>query len=610
MGIIKVLSAELAGRIAAGEVIERPASVVKELVENAIDAGATRIRVMAEKGGQRLIQVVDNGCGMDRQDALLCLEAHATSKITPDGDVGQIQTLGFRGEAMPSIASVTRFLLQTRPGGELAGTEVRVNYGAIESVSDCGCAPGTVVKAEFLFGNLPARRKFLKGASTEDAQIEETMLLLALSKPAIAFELFLNQRQVLRADGAQDLAARALMLLGKDAFESMLPMDYREGEMRVYGFVSQPGYTRSNRREQRVVINGRGAAADTVYYALRDAYADLVCKGRYPGAIVYIDLPPDQVDVNVHPAKREVRFRDPVRVAALIAAAVRSSLRRLPGLASAAVAVPVAADVTSSAAAVPVVSVPAEIELPLIQPGLPMPVPLARSGRAADFSAAGGSAPAPSPEPSRSPALPLPIAEAEAAPVASAEVAALRLLGMMGRRYLLAEGENGVIVIDIRAAHQRIVFERLLANLSRAQAPQQQLLMPVTLNLSPEEGKFLHGRMEQFKAMGFSLDHFGGSTYLLSAVPGNLPDENYGVVIRDVIDDLRHSAPGERQSTLSLAQAASRCAVRAETVLGVDDQQRLLRDLVACEMPYTCPSGRPTMIHLTWNELGRRFRQG
>lgn len=605
MGSIKVLSAELAGRIAAGEVIERPASVVKELVENSIDAGATRIRVMAEKGGQRLIQVIDNGCGMDRQDALLCLEAHATSKITPDGDVGQIRTLGFRGEAMPSIASVTRFLLQTRPGVELGGTEVRVNYGAIEAVSDCGCAPGTLVKAEFLFGNLPARRKFLKGASTEDAQIEEAMLLLALSKPAIAFELFLNQRQVLRADGAQDIAARALMLLGRDAFEAMLPMDYREGDMHVCGFVSQPGYTRSNRREQRVVINGRGASADTVYYALRDAYADLVCKGRYPGAIVYIDLPPDQVDVNVHPAKREVRFRDPVRVSSLIAAAVRSSLRRLPGLIS-----PTGAtSVSAFGAAVTMPAMPAEVVLPPIQPGLPLPVPPARTERASDgrVAAVTASVPGSLSLPAESPREP----ESWSSPESSlpAGGAGLRLLGMLGRRYVLAEGENGVIVIDIRAAHQRILFERLLANLRRAQVPQQQLLIPVTLNLSPEEGKYLHGRLEQFKAMGFSLDHFGGSTYLLSAVPGNLPDENYAVVIRDVIDDLRHSPPGERQSTLSLVQAASRCAVRAETVLGADDQQRLLRDLVACEMPYTCPSGRPTMIHLTWNELARRFRQ-
>ncbi|MBP5301163.1 MAG: DNA mismatch repair endonuclease MutL, partial [Victivallales bacterium] len=332
MGIIKVLPAEVAGRIAAGEVIERPASVIKELVENSIDAGATRIRVVTEQGGQKLIQVVDNGKGMDREDAIMCLAAHATSKISREGDVGQIATLGFRGEALPSISSVSRFELQTRQAEQLTGTEVIVNNGVIQDVRDCGCAPGTSIKVAWLFGNLPARRKFLKGPATEDDHIQEMLLLLALSRPEIAFELLQNGRSVIRVPANGDLGQRIQLLLGKDAFAAMLPVDYAEDGVRVRGFISKPGFTRSSRRDQRVVVNGRAASAETVFFAIREAYGNLVMKGRYPGVVLYIDLAPDRVDVNVNPAKREVRFREPMRVARVVGTALRAALRGLSGL--------------------------------------------------------------------------------------------------------------------------------------------------------------------------------------------------------------------------------------------------------------------------------------
>ncbi|MDD2478190.1 MAG: DNA mismatch repair endonuclease MutL, partial [Candidatus ainarchaeum sp.] len=331
MSIIRVLPAEIVGRIAAGEVIERPASVVKELVENAIDAGATRIRVNAEQGGQRMIQVIDNGCGMDRDDALLCLETHATSKITRDGDVGQIHTLGFRGEALPSIASVSRFLLQTRQADNVTGTEVTVDFGTIRDVRECGCAPGTNIRVGQLFANLPARRRFLKGPDTEDGHIEEMLLMLALSRPELSLTLTLNGREQLRANACTQLGERVAMLLGQDTFAAMLPVDYEENGVFVRGFVSRPGFTRSSRREQRVFINGRAAAAETVYFAIRDAFDTLVMKGRYPGAVLYIDLAPERVDVNIHPAKREVRFRDPRETGNIIAAAIRRALRSMPG---------------------------------------------------------------------------------------------------------------------------------------------------------------------------------------------------------------------------------------------------------------------------------------
>ena len=310
MGNIHIMPPDVVGRIAAGEVVERPASVLKELVENSIDARATTIRINVEQGGHKLVQVIDNGCGMDRADALLCLEAHATSKISCNGDVGHIATLGFRGEAIPSIASVSRFDLQTRRAEDAVGTEVVVDYGIIRDQRDCGCAPGTNIRVQQLFGNLPARRKFLKGPETEEGYIEEMVRLLALARPEVTISLFLNGREAMRSNATNDIGQRVASILGRDTFASMLPVEYSENEVKVRGYVTTPGFTRSSKRDQRIIINGRAASADTVYFAIRDSYDSLVMKGRYPGAVLYIDLPADRVDVNVHPTKREVRFRE------------------------------------------------------------------------------------------------------------------------------------------------------------------------------------------------------------------------------------------------------------------------------------------------------------
>ncbi|MBQ9368128.1 MAG: DNA mismatch repair endonuclease MutL, partial [Victivallales bacterium] len=323
MGNIHIMSSDVVGRIAAGEVVERPASVLKELVENSIDAGATTIRINIEKGGHKLIQVIDNGCGMDRSDALLCLETHATSKITDGGDVGRISTLGFRGEAIPSIASVSRFNLQTRRREDEVGTEVVVEFGKIRDAQDCGCAPGTNIRVAQLFANMPARRKFLKGPDTEDGYIEEMVRLLALARPDVTLVLYLNGRETIRANATSDIGQRVAAVLGKDMFASMIPLDYTEQGIAVRGYVTLPGFTRSSRRDQRVIINGRAASADSIFYAIRDAYASLIMKGRYPGAVIYLEMPPDMVDVNVHPTKREVRFREGRLVEQIVGAAIR-----------------------------------------------------------------------------------------------------------------------------------------------------------------------------------------------------------------------------------------------------------------------------------------------
>ncbi|MBQ7177818.1 MAG: DNA mismatch repair endonuclease MutL [Victivallales bacterium] len=274
------MSSELVSRIAAGEVVERPASVVKELVENSIDAGATAIRINVEQGGRKLIQVVDNGCGMDRTDAMLCLETHATSKLTVNGDVGQISTLGFRGEALPSIAAVSRFILQTRREEDTVGTEVVVDYGQIRDARDCGCAPGTNIRVSQLFANLPALQKFMRGPETEDGYIEEIVRMLALARPDISFTLYTNTRETLRVNAVNNIGMRVAAVLGRETFAAMLPIDYTEDDIHVTGFITNPGYTRSSRREQRAIVNGRAASADTIFFAIREAFDNLVMKGR------------------------------------------------------------------------------------------------------------------------------------------------------------------------------------------------------------------------------------------------------------------------------------------------------------------------------------------
>ncbi|MBR4418154.1 MAG: DNA mismatch repair endonuclease MutL [Victivallales bacterium] len=629
MSIIRVLSAEVAGRIAAGEVVERPASVVKELVENSIDAGATRIRIAAEQGGQRLIQVTDNGCGMDRDDAIMCFEAHATSKISTEADVGQIKSLGFRGEAIPSISSVSRFILQTRRKEDDVGTEIVVDNGAIRDVQDCGCAPGTNIKVAHLFGNLPARRKFLKGPDTEDGHIEEMVLQLALARPDISFSLVLNNREVIRASATSDLGARILMLLGKDVYEAMLPVNYQEDGISVRGFISKPGFTRVSRRDQRTIVNGRTATADTVFFAIRDAYDTLVVKGRYPSTVLYIDLPPDRVDVNVHPTKREVRFRDPRQVGGVIAAAIRASLRQLQG----------GEDPSMQPSPIQLPPVESVNDFPPLPEVKPQPVENKPSAPSKKIAPPSSVAPAPAvvatpyplpapqpfkPEPQQI-SLPLPDRPTSVNPPASppkpadtpapqpsrpvnSDLASLRICGRLGNRHLLAESANGLVIIDLRAAHQRILFEKLLANLKEQKIPQQPLLIPVTINFGQEEARFLNSQIKHFQSLGFTIEHFGGTSFIVTAVPASYPNQDISQTLRDIIDDLRQSRTTNVQSAIHIAQAACRHAISLKANLTEKEVNQLIFDLARATMPYADPNGNPTMIHITYSELEKRFK--
>ena len=635
MSSIRILPAQLAGRIAAGEVIERPASVIKELVENSIDAGATRIRVITEQGGQRLMQVIDDGKGMDREDAMLCLEAHATSKISEDGDVGNIHTLGFRGEALPSISSVSRFEIMTRQADCLNGTRVTVNNGVIADVSDCGCAPGTSIRVAYLFGNLPVRRKFLKGPTTEDEFIHEMLLMLALSRPGIAFELTQNNRDVMRIPANTNIADRIKMLLGRDAFDAMLPVEHTENGIHVYGYISKPGFTRSNRRDQRIIINHRAAAADTVYFAIRDAYDTLILRGRYPGVVLYIDLADDRVDVNVHPSKREVRFREPAIVSATVATALRSALR---GMVSGA---PEQTNANAMAHGDAIAAQQQQLNSPQISftgpaasieitpheaenidtPAPPPPVSIASP---ASISFQPIQAPLPFapidtiPEP-KEPVAPhvtqtytdTPSAISATTPEVSntsSAVGSYQLHGRLGKEYLLAECDTGLIVVNIRTAMQRILFERMLANLREQKIVRQQLLLPLTISLSPDESRLMGRELEHFNALGYTIEPFGDNAFLLTAIPANMQDSDLRNAIHDILSDLRRSSVTNRGSAVHLAQIACRYTIGKCDPSAREEQEAIIRELMHCEMPYADPNGLPTMLHISYSELSKRFK--
>ena len=646
MGNIHIMPSDVIGRIAAGEVVERPASVLKELVENSMDAKASMIRVNVEQGGHKLVQVIDNGCGMDRSDALMCLEAHATSKISCNGDVGHIATLGFRGEAIPSIASVSRFDLQTRRAEDAVGTEVVVDYGIIRDQRDCGCAPGTNIRVQQLFGNLPARRKFLKGPETEEGYIEEMVRLLALARPDVTLVLYLNGREAMRTNATSDIGQRVASILGRDMFAAMLPVDYAESDVRVRGFVTTPGFTRSSKRDQRIIINGRAASAETVFFAIRDSYESLVMKGRYPGAVLYIDLPADRVDVNVHPTKREVRFREMREVGNIVAAAIRRALRQMPGGPEIAMQDSTARMTTPSAPAPftpeldfsgkggpqePATAAPHAQSVPQFRPPEQQAPPAQAAPAAKPIQQA---APATKPiqqglplnMPPRHdapPAFPqnttpppsivktfgstVPSADASEKQTLHAKLRSLRLVGRLGTRYALVEGESGLVVLNIRAAHQRIIFEKMLANMKSDSVPQQQLLLPVTLSLGADDVRFMKNSLSHFLQLGFQIEPFGGNAFIVSSVPAAFDNQNVAQMVRDIIDDLRHSSVTDRQSTIHVAQAACRHAVSANAKVSDDEIRSLIHELSLCEMPYACPNGHPTMVHITYSELEKRF---
>ena len=590
-GHVRVLPLHVANKIAAGEVVERPASVVKELVENAIDAGAGKISIAVAQGGRKLVAVQDDGCGMSKDDAILSLERQATSKIRDVEDIEEIDTLGFRGEAIPSIASVSRFSLTTRRADSDEGTSIQVNAGTLAEVRAAGCPPGTRVEVRDLFCNVPARRKFLRAYATEESHVKSVFTVHALAHPQIAFSLNIDGRDVYRLAPASDVRDRIRDIFGAEFLESMLPLacdnGNNRGSVKVSGFIERPNLATPTRRDQYVFVNGRPATAASIAYALREAYPRRPGDTR-PAAVIFIDLPPGMVDVNVHPTKREVRFRDNAAVRDAIYAAIQGAF-----------AEPTTAELRQPTAAVyPAPSAPiAE------RPISPEPAPSASSGASLPaFSTATSQPPAPAPVQN----------EIEFAADPDSPRAKpwqwFRFLAQSASGYLLVETDSGIVTINPHAARERIAYERLLSGSQKAAS--QTLLIPETLKMSPVDSARISSSLTAIRDMGFQVEPFGTDTFKIDAVPQLLGSLSPSAVLATIARDLAEAGSrrgGERWREELIAKSVAKSFAGASLSLTADGATKLVEELCACRMPYVCPRGKPVMIFTSTRELDRKF---
>ncbi len=638
MSKIKVMSEHLSNRIAAGEVIERPASVVKELVENAIDAGAKRIRIEIERAGSRLICVTDDGCGMDADDALLCIEPHGTSKLLDEAGIDHIVTLGFRGEALPSIASISRFELTTRTAEQLEGTRVTVEGGRLIEAAPCGGAVGTTIRIRDLFFNTPARRKFLKADATESHHIEEAVLALAIPRPGVAFELVMDGRCSFRSPASEKPEPRLREFFGRVYADALWPVAHQEGGIRISGFIASPGFTRNSRREQRTFVNGRAIESPAIYRGIREGYATLAESGRFPPVILFLEMPPEDVDVNVHPAKREVRFKHEYAVGRAVATAVGNALRRtreaapLPPPGAEENSLPLSGQIPLKLVldAATVQYEPGNSEqpsLPAFREERPRPVPAPPAAKPIPESKPlPGEEPSPASIPEESPEKPETNSASFLTDTPAVAIPARskfdypdipfngewpdRIIGVLDDTYLLAAGKSGLILIDQHAAHERVMFERLLDS-ARQGVAAQPLLLPQTLELPHSMAALLLRNRKIFEAVGFDVEPLGSHTVMLNSVPAALPEHRdlsamIPDMLQELVDNEEHKLPVELEY---VARAACRAAVKAHDVLPLTAAEELLRQLGECRQGTLCPHGRPTMITITLREIEKRFNR-
>ncbi|MBP6506809.1 MAG: DNA mismatch repair endonuclease MutL [Opitutaceae bacterium] len=591
MAKVRILPDRVANQIAAGEVIERPAAVVKELVENALDAGATRIEVEFRHGGRSLMRIEDNGAGMSRDDALLALERHATSKIAVADDLDRLASYGFRGEALPSIASVSRFELQTRETGQDVGSEILVNGGKFVHVRDCGRPVGTRIEVTHLFNSVPARRKFLKTDQTESAHIIQCVRLYALACPQTAFTLIEDGRVIFRSPECTTLAERVGEIFGRQTAEALVPLEMAENGMRLSGLIGRPGVGRATRHEMIVFVNQRPVDSRTLNYALIESYHESLPKGRYPLAFVFFECDPAAVDVNVHPAKREVRFRSEPAVRSFVIRAVLTRLRELGA--------PATRPVVDAGNREPEPG-PASIAgaPPPPVPLRPLPAPTARL----PFTPLASRPLAPPP------VGPAPIENPKAKP----EAAAWRYLGLAHGSFALFETTAGLILLDRRAAHERIWFERLQAQFEARAVPSQRLLLPIPVELDPIATALLLDRLELLQGCGFEIAEFGRNFFRIEAVPAWLEPGDAESFLRDLLGLVREGRIPAKNVDLAreeLARLAAAKAVRLPENASEADLRGLVGQLFATQHPLTSPAGRPTYIELNHLELARRFQK-
>ncbi len=618
-----MLPLHVANKIAAGEVVERPASVVKELVENALDAGAKRIAISITQGGRKLVAVQDDGCGMTKDDAVLSLERQATSKIRDVTDIEEIDTLGFRGEAIPSIASVSRFTLTTRRADSDEGTLIQVNTGTLAEVRTAGCPAGTLVEVRDLFCNVPARRKFLRAYATEENHVRQVFTIHALAHPSVGFALTVDGRELYRLAPAINLSDRIRDLFGEEFLETAVPIGGREPTeeretrderqdkeaVSVSGYIEKPNLATPTRRDQYVFVNGRPATAPSIAYALREAYPRRNGDSR-PAAVLFINLPPNQVDVNVHPTKREVRFRDNSAVKNAVIDAIGAALMR-PSKPTAP-SQPTVSPAGSSTAA----EVRPEEGAVRDRTFLP-PKPQTH------VSSPQQTTPPPPPPPP-----PVPV-ETEFVlsddGVGSKPWQWFRFLAQSASGYLLIETDSGIVTINPHAARERIAYEKLLnASKSNGQTNErgsrhpdegfsnisQSLLIPETIRLSPVDASRIRASLPVIASLGFQLEEFGHDTFKIDAMPqlasALSPADVLATIARDLAENGTRRS-GERWREEMIAKSIAKSFAGASLALTPDGAVKLVEELCTCRMPYVCPRGKPVMIFTSTRELDRKF---
>jgi DNA mismatch repair protein MutL len=602
---ITILPETLTNKIAAGEVVERPASVIKELIENSLDAGATDISVEIASGGRRLIRITDNGHGMSREDALLSLERHATSKIRTDSDLDTIHTLGFRGEALPSIASVSRFRLATREPDSPEGTEIIVEGGKVRDVKACGMAPGTIITVEQLFFNIPARLKFLKSVETETGHVGDTVVRMAVSRPGVAFTCVSDGRELLRVQRS-DLRRRLGQTMGKDVAHDLHGVNSDNNGISVTGFISGPAAVRSTTAAMFTYINGRFVRDRVVQHAVMQAYRGVIDRGRYPVVALFIELPPGEVDVNVHPTKHEVRFRHQSAVHDALQTALEEVLRRSPWLArrqEQSVAPP--AQQTSQAYRERITAA-AQASLTMPHRETPRYIPTADASKDAPACA--------------SPAEPVAIREPdepfrpeEAAPdKQQGYFSSLAIIGQFHGEYIICQSGSELVIIDQHAASERVAYQRLRQQSLAGGIESQRLLFPETLELTFSETALTQRFKTELSRIGFELEPFGGNTVILAAVPRLAAGNNGMRLVRDILAELGQlgtSAAFQEATDSLLARIACHSVVRGVHPLDNRQIAELLRSMDETDFAASCPHGRPVSHTITLGEIEKIFKR-
>ena len=618
MSLVHILDDNTINKIAAGEVVERPASVIKELVENAIDARADRIEVEIAAGGTSFMRVTDNGIGMSREDAQRAILRHATSKIVQVDDLQSIGTLGFRGEALPSIASVSRFVLQTRQAGAELGTKIIISGGRTTDIDDAGCNIGTTIKVEDLFFNTPARKKFLKTNNTESGKINEFMIKLAISRPDIAFKFINNNKTAMYAPGKGDLKETLQSIYGTTVGACLLPLDFHDTDIKITGFVSKPSAIRSSRSWQTFIVNGRIISSRAIAKAVDNAYHALIPRTGYPLVAMNIHVPQHTIDVNVHPQKSEMKFEDDGRIFKAVYKAVLDAIHPRDE----------AAKLNHLAAAVENAERHAKMGMQEMKLDLPK---YSSIGKECSFYSLGqqpamsfheGSCILQQEKSAEKNVAELSQETGNAAalerwrdePLAktslkSGPAAAMIPIGQVDNTYIIAQDADSLYIVDQHAAHERVLFDRFSA--LKENIPSQQLLVHLILDFSGHESQIIEENKELLESLGFGLESSGPNQFRLMEVPADVPSAEAESFIREVLSSMEelHKPTAAELRQAALAATACKAAIKAGFRLNYRQMQVLLQELNDTAMPYTCPHGRPTILKFSTGELAKMFKR-